>query len=136
MPRNKKSNKSDKIILNPGVSIGEPAAEEDGRYLARCFVEHPMVDALTNVESPQSLLVGRTGTGKSAILLHIEEAYEGVTRIDPRDMAFHYIGNSAIINYLEDAGANLDTLYEYLWMHIITLHIARQYLSARSENQI
>jgi len=136
MARNKKSNKSDKIILNPGVSIGEPAAEEDGRYLARCFVEHPMIDALTNVESPQSLLVGRTGTGKSAILLHIEEAYEGVTRIDPRDMAFHYIGNSAIINYLEDAGANLDTLYKYLWMHIITLHIAREYLSASSENQI
>lgn len=122
-----------KIKLKSGASIGEPAAEDDHAFLADCFVNHPIVDAMKEVSSPQCVLLGRTGAGKSAIMWHLEDTLENVSRLDPREMAFQYLGNSAIIQQIAELGVNLHTLYEYLWTHTLTLHICRECLGANTQ---
>jgi hypothetical protein len=122
------------IRLKAGTTIGEPAAEDDRRYLEDCFIDHPAVAALTDLTSHQSILLGRTGAGKSAILLHLESRLENVSRIDPKEVAFQYIGNSAVIREVSLLGVNLHTLFEYLWTHILTLHITRECLGIRNRD--
>jgi hypothetical protein len=126
--------KSQRIRLKPGVSIGQPAAEEDTRFLSECFLKHPIVDALKDVSSPQCLLLGRTGSGKSAILWHLDSTLGNVSRLDPKEVAFQHIGNSAIIRHLSEIGVELHVFYEYLWTHVLTLHFIRECLGVKSRD--
>lgn len=126
--------KQAKVKIKSGANIGEPAAEDDHRFLAECFISHPVIDALSDVGSHQSILLGRTGAGKSAMLWHLENMLRDATRIDPKEVAFQYIGTSPIIKQIAELGVDLHVLYEYLWMHIITLHITRKYLGANERS--
>lgn len=128
--------KKAKIRLRPGSSIGAPAAEEDHAYLNACFVDLPAVDVLKDISSPNCLLVGRTGAGKSAILWHLETSLQNVTRIDPKEVAFQYLGNSAIIHQLTELGTDLHSLYEYLWKHVLTLHIIQECMQVHSTDNL
>ena len=126
--------KKPKIRLKSGASIGQPAAEDDVRFLNECFIRHPTVDALKDVNSHLCVLLGRTGSGKSAILWHLETTMDNVTRVHPKDVAFQYIGNSAIIRHLTELGVDLHVLYEYLWTHVLTLHFIRECLGVQSKD--
>jgi hypothetical protein len=124
--------KKAKIRLKPGASIGQLAAEDDHKFLTDCFISHPTVDTLKDVTSHFSLLLGRTGSGKSAILWHLENSLPNVSRVHPKDIAFEYVGNSTIIRTLNELGVDLHVLYEYLWTHALTLHFIRECLGVRS----
>jgi len=126
--------KKSKIKLKPGARIGQLAAEDDHRFLNDCFVAHPILTGLKDVVSHQCLLLGRTGAGKSALLWHFETTLPNVSRINPKDVAFQYIGNSAIIRQISDLGVDLHLLYEFLWIHILTLHITRECLGIHSQD--
>jgi hypothetical protein len=41
--------KKPKIRLKAGASIGQPAAEDDVKFLSDSFVSHPAIDALMDV---------------------------------------------------------------------------------------
>lgn len=120
--------KKSKLKLKPGVTIGQPAAEDDRQYLESAFVNHPAITALKDAKSHQSILLGRTGAGKSAILWHIENSEKNVSRVEPKDIAFQYVGNSAIIQQVTELGVDLHTLYEYLWTHVLALHVTREFV--------
>lgn len=124
--------KKAKIRLRAGASIGQPAAEDDVKFLKDSFVNHPAINALVDVSSHQSILLGRTGAGKSAILWHLEQTLPNVSKVDPKEVAFEYVGNSPIIRQLSAVGVDLHTLYEYLWTHVLTLHFIRECLGVQS----
>lgn len=128
----KKSN----IKLKPGANIGEPAAEDDHRFLSTCFVNHPAVETIKDQSSHRCLLLGRTGTGKSALLWHLEQTLPDVSRVNPKDVAFEYIGNSPILRTLSEIGVDLHILYEYLWTHVLTLHIIRECMHVQSDDAL
>src|SRR5262245_16110637 len=107
--------KHSKVTVRPGESIGSPAAEHDHEYLSQCFVNLPVVDLLKDIGSPRCLLLGRTGSGKSAILWHLENTLSNVSRLDPKEASFNFVGNSTIVRYLTEIGVNLHVFYEYLW---------------------
>ena len=48
-------------------SIGAPDAETDNN-LDKVFVDNGAFDALIDTESPKCIIVGRTGSGKSALI--------------------------------------------------------------------
>ena len=79
-------------------------------------------------------IAGRTGAGKSAVLWHLEQTLPNVSQIDPKDVAFQYVGNSAIIRHIAELGVDLHVLYEFLWIHILTLHITRACLGVGSKD--
>jgi hypothetical protein len=108
-----------KIVLRPGVHIGEPAAEDDEKFLRTCFIDLPIVDQLRDLESSKCVLLGRTGAGKTAILNHIEAIGDNSIRIDPKDISFEYLTNSRIISFLLEEGCDLSVLFQILWKHIL-----------------
>ncbi|MBA4198574.1 MAG: hypothetical protein C0459_13580 [Chitinophaga sp.] len=53
--------------LKKEVNIGAPDAETD-HQLSSVFVDNGSLDALINVTNPKCIIIGRTGTGKSALI--------------------------------------------------------------------
>ena len=93
-----------RIIFRAGYNVGEAAAEDDGEFLKNCFIKVPVVDLLTDFSNNKSILLGRTGSGKTAILNYIKENYDNVIEIKPEDVSFEFISNSNIIKFFEELG--------------------------------
>jgi hypothetical protein len=64
----KSEKRSNPIVLKPGMTIGANAAEMDDEFLLPCFVQYPPVDLCLNPDSRGTVIDGRTGSGKTAIL--------------------------------------------------------------------
>lgn len=78
--------KSD-FIFKKHMSIGEADAEHDEKFLEDCFVDIGDYDVLADTEASQSIILGRTGVGKSALLSQIERNAERVIKIEPEELA-------------------------------------------------
>lgn len=54
-------------------NIGAHGAEEDTEFLEHCFVDNGHLDLLLESRNIKHIVVGRTGTGKTALLQEIEK---------------------------------------------------------------
>ncbi len=115
--------------------IGEAAAEVDDDFLFDCFVDNGDAGTLADSRSSKRIIVGRTGAGKSALLRVIEQRHQRVIRLSPDDLALNYLGNSEVIRFFEDAGANLDLFYQMLWRHVFTVELLKYKYKITNENQ-
>jgi len=95
--------------------VGEAAAEDDDKFLFDCFVDTGDLDILRDCSSPQRIIVGRTGSGKSALIRLLASHEEHVISLAPEQLALGYLSNSEVIRFFEEAGANLDLFYQLLW---------------------
>ncbi|RWK29336.1 P-loop NTPase fold protein [Mesorhizobium sp.] len=107
------------------MTIGSLAAETDDDYLFDCFVHYPPVDIAMKVDSHGSILTGRTGAGKTAIIRYIESRAEHSVQIRPSDMAMSYVSNSDALSFLHAIGADLDLLFQVLWKHVLCIEFIR-----------
>lgn len=123
------------ITLRQGQIIGEPAAEDDDDFLFDTFFEHHAYRAVTDVSGPRFLLVGRTGTGKTAMLRKIEDQFENVIRIDPQELSLQYISNSDIISFFQDNGVKLDLFYQLLWRHVLATELIKEKFQLQDEQR-
>lgn len=123
------------VTYKRGVKIGEIAAEDDSVYLKECFVDQYYVRQLLDMDSSKSVILGRTGSGKTAVLRHIEFSRDDVIRVDPKDVAFSYISNSNIIRFLLEIGCDLNLLFQLLWKHVFLKHAINKYFKDRSSFQ-
>ena len=106
-------------------SIGSEGAEEDKEYLYKCFVDTGDLDVLRNTKHPARIVEGRTGAGKTALLMVLENNEENVKFIEPEELALQFISNSNVIRYLESNGVNLNIFYKLLWRHILTIELIK-----------
>lgn len=106
------------FVLRSNQTIGAAAAEHDGVYLRESFVDTGDLAILCDTEDPRCLLVGRTGSGKSALLARLAEAKEHVIDIKPESLALAYISNSNTLRFFAEAGVKLDIFYRLLWRHV------------------
>ncbi|MEP2980663.1 MAG: hypothetical protein ABJO86_14320 [Lentilitoribacter sp.] len=107
-----------KILYKSNSPIGELAAEHDETFLNSCFVSLPIIGDLLDVETSKCIILGRTGSGKTAILNHIESTEENTIRVDPNNVAFDYIANSNVLLFLRHNGFDLRVLFVLLWKHV------------------
>jgi hypothetical protein len=112
-------------ILRQNASIGNLSAEADDDFLFECFVFHPIVDQLKDITSRQMVLLGRTGSGKTAFLRHLQKTGDNVGKIDLFEMAMEYVSNSDIIRFLLSLGIDLDLFFQALWKHVLCLEYIR-----------
>ena len=105
--------------------IGEAAAEVDDKFLFDCFVDTGDLDVLRDCTAPQRIIVGRTGSGKSALLRTLEAKEENVISLAPEQLALSYLSNSEVVRFFENAGANLDLFYQLLWRHVLTVELVK-----------
>src|SRR5689334_20669901 len=98
------------FAFRKGVTVGNIEAELDG-YLREAFIDRGDLGILQDTRSPKSIVVGRTGAGKSALLLQLEHSREHVIRIRPDALSLQYLSNSTILPNLAKIGIRLDLFY-------------------------
>jgi len=109
-------------------SVGAAGAEDDADFLRECFVDNGDLEILQDVGDRRQVVVGRTGAGKSALLLQLkEERPDYVIELDPENLALTYISNSTILRFFADLGVNLDPFFKLLWRHVLTLEVLERY---------
>jgi hypothetical protein len=76
-------------------SVGDPDAERDADYLTNCFVDTGDIAVLRDCSDQKSIVVGRTGAGKSALLIRLrEQVGDRVIEVKPEALALEHISNS------------------------------------------
>lgn len=114
------------IVIWRNCNIGAPDAETDEQMLSACFVDNGSLDLIRSTDSPASIVVGRTGTGKSATVIRLAQIEANVVRLAPLDLAFRYIENSTVMRFFQEAGVNLDLFYRLLWRHALITELLKK----------
>lgn len=128
--------KTDEQIIWKNFSIGAPDAEADRDLLNDCFVDSGCLDLIRDTEKHSSIVLGRTGSGKSAILLRLQSLESHVTALNPLELAFRFIENSTIIQFFEKAGVNLNLFYRLLWRHVLITELIRNKYNFRDQRSL
>jgi hypothetical protein len=115
----------ERVVFRKQDNLGANDAEEDGQFLANCFVDTGDLALLRDCERPERIVLGRTGTGKTALLLKLREAEQRSVEIKPQNLALAYISNSSILRFFEDLGVNLEIFYKLIWRHAFCVELLR-----------
>lgn len=113
------------IVVRRGMSVGAMSAEDDQKFLSECFVETGQAEQVLDITNPKSIALGRTGAGKSALLLHLTESSSNVASVDPEDLSLSYISNSDILRFFDEIDINLDVFYQLLWRHVLVVELLK-----------
>jgi hypothetical protein len=124
---------ANQIVIKKGLKIGQLDAEADKDLLDVCFVDNGQLDELVDVSQPSSIIVGRTGAGKSALLHKISKSVEYSAILDPHAISIQFIENSNIIQFFNQLGVKLDLFYKLLWRHILIVELLKVRYELRSE---
>ncbi len=136
MSKSKKQNQvSKKFKFTKHLEIGSPDAETDN-LLMQAFIKNDALDSLLNMDNQRSIIIGRTGSGKSALLKYIECTQEKVTRIEPEAMSLRYLCNSTILSYFNTLGVNLNFFYKVLWKHVFIVELLKLYFGEQINKRL
>jgi hypothetical protein len=109
--------------LRKGVAIGSLAAEND-TMLSNVFVDAGYLDRLSDANEGAFLILGRAGSGKTALIRQLRDRHSHVTQLDPEELSMQYLQNS-VLRTVAGWGVNLEIFYKYLWRHICILELIR-----------
>ncbi|MHB8425768.1 MAG: P-loop ATPase, Sll1717 family [Gammaproteobacteria bacterium] len=114
---------SSEFVFYRNDDIGSAAAEDDDSYLKECFVDTGDLEALLDCSNPRRVVVGRTGSGKSALIARLLESAERKASLSPHSLALNFIANNDVIGFFEAAGVNLNPFYVLLWRHLLVVEL-------------
>lgn len=127
--------KHNPIKIKRNLSIGDLDAETDNEFLDTCFVDKGYLEDLLDVKNPCSIIVGRTGAGKSALLYKVSTSIDNYKKIDPNDISVKFLEHSDIIQFMDKLGVNLDLFYKMLWRHILIIELVRLRYKIKNEEE-
>ncbi len=111
--------------LQSNANLGGEQAEADP-LLEFVFYRSGDYKAIESRLDPRCFIIGRTGSGKSAALQHLEELHGNkVIRITPEDLSLPYIVDLRVVRYLDSLDVNLDLLFTALWKHVLLVELIR-----------
>lgn len=107
-------------------TVGVADAESDQQFLAECFVDTGTLELLMDGEDPRRIVLGRTGTGKTALLGALSgKLGQQAIAVQPESLALSYISNSTILQFVHSLGVSLDIFFRLLWRHVFTVEIIK-----------
>ena len=116
-------------------NIGAAGAEED-EYLSDCFVDNGYLAHLEDIADRRLILLGRTGSGKTALLRILSSKRDNHTiEISPENLALTYVSNSNVLEFFANLGVNLDPFFKLLWRHVIAVEILSRHQKGRGTNE-
>ena len=107
------------------MNIGSISAENDSDFLKTCFIKTPEYEDLCDFNNRKMILLGRTGSGKTALLNEIKNNTEYFIQIKPDVFAFQYLTSVPFVKKLIEENVNLDIFYKFLWLHEIISQIIK-----------
>lgn len=117
-------------------TIGAASAEDDAEFLKTCFVETDEYELLKDRNNIRQIVLGRTGSGKSALFERLkQEAEERIISIEPQNLALTHVSNSSVIRFFSDLGVNLDPFYKLLWRHVLTVEVLKRHFEPRANSE-
>lgn len=117
---------TNQFLFRQADSIGTVDAADDD-FLAECFIDTGAYEALKDLDKPQRLIVGRTGSGKTALLSYLEKQHpEHVIIVQAESLALAHLSNSTILKFLREMGVKIDLFFKLLWRHILTVEILKR----------
>jgi hypothetical protein len=108
------------------IDIGSLEAEDD-KYLLDSFVIKTDYKAISDASNQKSIILGRTGMGKSALIRKLVNSKENIARIKPEEMSLRFLSNSDILDYFRRLGISLDLFYKVLWKHVFIVEVLKLY---------
>lgn len=121
------------LKITRNMKVGALDAETDIALLDTCFVDNGYLEQLTDVDNPLAIVLGRTGSGKSALLYKVEQSTPKTVRLDPNDISVRFLEYSDIIQFFDALDINLDLFYKLLWRHILTVELLKLRYEIKSE---
>lgn len=118
--------KHKKYLIKKSTNIGSPDAETD-EMLFDVFVDIDNCEEILDTKSQKSVLIGRTGTGKSAIIKYLKKECKKLKEIEPEAMSLRFLSNSTILMYFKELGVNLHLFYKVLWKHVFIVELLKLY---------
>lgn len=115
-----------KFVFRSQDRVGYPDAEEDREFLSTCFVDSGQLAVLRQCDRAERVVLGRTGSGKSALLDHLISTEENVIRFDPISLSLNYVSNSTILQFLQGLGVNFDLFFNVLWKHVFAVELIKR----------
>lgn len=113
--------------------VGDPSAEQDP-YLVGCFIDTGNLAILRDCADPRTVVVGRTGSGKSALLYALREQCEHSIEVDLQALALNYVTGSTLLTFFErELRVNLDRFYQFLWRHVFVVEILKRHYHIEDE---
>lgn len=135
MSASKSKTSSKKFVFRKHANIGAADAIEDSKFLEQSFVDNGSLDILTDMSNPICILLGRTGSGKTALLEKLLATKERTIRINPEGLALTYISSNKVLRFFIEAGANLNLFYRLLWRHVFAVEIIRHHYHIVNEQE-
>ena len=120
----KRNDSTQEFKFSTGMTFGTIAAERDP-LLVDCFFPTFFYQRVRNIGDAGSGLIGRAGSGKTAILERLKADHFRAIPIRPEELAFRYLGESDLIRALRQSGVNLDYFYKLLWRHVFVVEILK-----------
>ena len=134
MSNNKKPFVSKKFRFTKYQTIGSPNAESDKNF-EKVFIENGEISVLKDTSNPKCIIIGRTGSGKSALIRKLIDSTNNVKRIDPESMSIRYLSNSNVLDYFRGMDINLNFFYKVLWKHVFIVELLKLYFSEDSNRK-
>jgi hypothetical protein len=121
--------------LKRTLNIGSPDAETDD-MLFDVFVKTDVLHQVCDTRSQKSILIGRTGTGKSAIIKYIKEKQDNCVEISPESMSLKFLSNSTILRHFKNLDINLNFFYKVLWKHVFIVELLKLYFQDEEKSSV
>lgn len=115
-----------KYVFRKHANIGAADAIEDRKFLEQSFVDKGELEILKDNSRPDCIILGRTGTGKTALLEMLNKSEERVIQIVPDNLALSFISNNNVLHFYMAAGVDLDLFFRLLWRHVFAIEIIKE----------
>ena len=116
------------MTISRSFNLGKPIAEND-TLLKEVFVTTEIYQMIVDKTDQNCFIVGRTGSGKSALFEKLEEDWpDQVVRINPAQLAIPHVLNLKDFRSA-NPGQNFQRFWSVLWEHVIVTKILQHRIS-------
>src|SRR5687768_8285496 len=114
MSKKRPQDRASRVTATGRFSLGGTAAEADP-LLAKAFYPNPDFESIASQNDPSAFLVGRTGSGKSAMFDQLRREFPGkVILLNPVNLALPYLTNLDVIRKLSELDVHLEPFFTAL----------------------
>ena len=105
----------------------QTVSAEREENLNNYYVNNEFYEKAISKDSKKAFFIGRTGSGKTAILERIKrETSRKIISINPEDFAFQIMERSTVLKKLTECKINLDLFYKTMWKYIFITELLKE----------